>query len=152
MAGRLRLADHDVRSLLLMFPLGFFAIATILDVAYGLGGPRLFGTLGYWHVTAGLVGGAAAACARGVDLMVVRHARAAARFRVLGVLVDMNVLTVFAVIALIRLRTHDRTADAGLLAVEVLALAMAGFNAWFSGRLDGTDRWVRAHREHTTVG
>jgi uncharacterized membrane protein len=151
MGGRLRLADHDVRSLLLMFPLGLFVIATILDVAYVLGGLSILGTLAYWHVTAGLVGGAPAACAGGFDLMVVRHARGA-RFGALGVLVDLNVLTVFAVVALIRLRTHDRTADPGLLVVEVLALVMAGVNAWFSGRLDGTDRWGRTRRERTPIG
>ncbi len=141
MESRLRVADNTVQPLLLMFPLGLFAIALIFDAASMTGAPRLLGTLAYWNIVAGLLGGTLAAGVAGIDMMVTRQARDARR-RTLGVLLDMGVLVIFTVIALVRLRTQYRGADAGLLLVEVLALATAGVSTWFGGRL-GPGRAVR---------
>jgi uncharacterized membrane protein len=138
---RLRIAGNAVHPLLLMFPLGLFAIAIILDVGALAGAPRLLATLAYWNIIAGLVGGMLALAVASIDIMSVRQTRAA-RVTV-GVLLDLGVLIVFAVVALIRLRNPDRATDPGLLLVEGLGLTAAGIGTWFGGRL-GPPRASRA--------
>jgi len=150
MESRLRVAGNPVHPLLLMFPLGLFAMAIIFDVACGLGAPSMVSTLAFWNVVAGLVGGAAAVSVAGIDvagfdLASARPARAALN-GALGVLLDLGVLVTFAVIALIRLRTADRGADSGLLALEVAGLTTAGFSAWFGGRFGGSRAHARSGR------
>jgi uncharacterized membrane protein len=143
--SRLRVADQQVQPLLLMFPLGLFATALLFDVACLLGAPAMLGTLAYWNIAAGVVGGGVAAAAGAIDAGTCPDA-AIARRAVAGVVLDLGVLTLFAVIALLRLRVPDRRADHGLLTVETAGLAMAAFSAWFGGRLGerrphGTSGW-----------
>ncbi|WP_213004650.1 DUF2231 domain-containing protein [Paractinoplanes toevensis] len=134
MESRLRVAGNAVQPLLLMFPLGLFMLAIIFDVATMAGAPRLLGTVAYWNIVAGLVGGAVAVGVISVDLVSAPSIRAARRCTV-GILFDLGVLIAFAVIALIRLRTDYRATDSGLFLVEGLALAAAGISTWFGGRL-----------------
>jgi uncharacterized membrane protein len=134
MESRLRVADNAVHPLLLMFPLGLLAIAFIFDVATMAGAPRMLATLAFWNIVAGLAGGVLAIAVAFIDLVHARPGRAALAGTV-GVLIDLCVLIVFAVIALIRLRTPDRGTDPGLLPVEVIGLAAAGVGTWVGGRL-----------------
>jgi hypothetical protein len=90
-------------------------------------------------VVAGLAGGSLAVSAAWFDAMVARHPTAT-RNGVLGVLLDLGVLILYAVIALLRLHHADRAADPGQVGLETLALAAAAFSAWFGGRLGGPRR------------
>jgi len=134
MESRLRIAGQAVQPILMMFPLGLFAMAVIFDVAVVLGAPSILGALAYWNVIAGLIGGVLAALAGAVDLIFVRQP-AAKRLGVLRALLNMAVLILFAVILMVRIGAHDRQAGIGLLLVELLALAIGGFGAWFGGEL-----------------
>lgn len=149
MESRLRVAGNPVQPLLLMFPLGLFAMAIIFDVAGRLGAPSMVSTLAFWNVVAGLVGGAGAVSVAGIDLASARQRRTAV-LGVLGVLLDLGVLVTFAVIALIRLRTADRATHSGLLALELAGLAVAGFGARFGGRFGA--RRARAGRSRGSPG
>ncbi|GIE46143.1 hypothetical protein Alo02nite_90410 [Actinoplanes lobatus] len=132
--SRLRLAGSGVQPLLLMFPLGLFWMAFVFDLATTLGAPPLIGTVAFWNLVAGLIGGLLAALAAAVDAFGASDP-SAARIFFLALLLDVGVLIVFAVLTLMRVRGHDRSADGGLLALEAAALGLAGFTAWFSGRL-----------------
>ncbi|MFC4068706.1 DUF2231 domain-containing protein [Actinoplanes subglobosus] len=133
MQSRLRLAGHGVQPLLLMFPLGLFWMAFVFDVATLLGAPSLVGTLAYWNLVAGLIGGVPAALAVGFDAFTATDP-AAARVGFFSLLLDVGVLIVFAVLTLMRVRGPDRSADPGLLLLEIAGLAVAAFGAWFGGR------------------
>jgi uncharacterized membrane protein len=119
--------------MLLMFPLGLFTMAVLFDLATVLGAPHLIGTLAYWNIVAGLVGGLVAALAAGVDAFGA-HDPKAARISFLSLLMDFAVLILFAVLTLMRIRSPDRAADPGLLVVELVGLVLAGFGAWYGGR------------------
>jgi uncharacterized membrane protein len=140
MDSRLRIAGQAIQPVLVMFPLGLFAMAVIFDVADLLGAPRIVGALGYWNVVAGLVGGVLAALAGAIDLMFVRNGTRAKRIGVLQSLMNMGVLILFAVILMLRMRTPDRVASGGVLVVELLALAAA----WYGGELVNRDAPARA--------
>jgi len=133
MQSRLRLGGHGVQPLLLMFPLGLFWMAFVLDLATLLGAPTMVGTVAYWTIVAGLVGGLAAAVAAGFDAFTA-VGPAATRIGFLSLLLDVGVRFVFAVLVLMRVRSPDRAADPGLLVLEVCGMAVAGFGAWFGGR------------------
>ncbi|GID30143.1 DUF2231 domain-containing protein [Paractinoplanes brasiliensis] len=134
MESRLVIAGQAVQPILVMFPLGLFAIAVIFDVANLLGAPAIVGSLAYWNIVAGLVAGVAATIAGAVDLAFVRRPDAR-RIGVLRVLLNMGVLFLFAVILMVRVGDPDRQAGVGLFLLELLALAISGFGAWFSGEL-----------------
>ena len=134
MDSRLRIAGQAVQPVLVMFPLGLFAMAVLFDLGNVFGGPDILGALAYWNVVAGLIGGVLAAAASALDLMFARDTLQK-RAGVLQGLVNMGVLLAFAVILMVRMRTADRVAGGGLVAIEVLALAGAVFGAWYGGEL-----------------
>jgi uncharacterized membrane protein len=133
MRSRLRLGGHGVQPLLLMFPLGLFWMAFVFDTATLLGAPAMVGTLAFWNIVAGLIGGLLAAVAAGYDAFTAKGP-AAARIGFVSLLLDVGVLIVFAVLALLRVRGPDRVVEPGLLLLEVAGLLVAGFGAWFGGR------------------
>ncbi|BAL87032.1 hypothetical protein AMIS_18120 [Actinoplanes missouriensis 431] len=139
MQSRLRLGGHPVQPLLLMFPLGLFVQALLFDLASLLGAPPLAGTLAFWILVGGLAGGLIAALAGGVDAFTARGPQAA-REAFLSLLLDTGVLIFFAVLTLMRVRSPDRLAGPGLLAMEVLGLAVAVVGGCYGGRIIGPNR------------
>ncbi|BBH67324.1 hypothetical protein ACTI_40090 [Actinoplanes sp. OR16] len=139
MQSRLRLGGHPVQPLLLMFPLGLFVMALIFDLACLLGAPDLVGTLAFWNLAAGLAGGLLAVFASGFDAFAARDPEYA-KVAFFSLLLDVGVLIWFAVLTLMRVRSHDRVAGFGLVLLELLGLAAAGFGAWFGGRIIGPNR------------
>jgi uncharacterized membrane protein len=135
MESRLRIAGQAVQPVLVMFPLGLFTMAILFDIGNLLGGPDILGALAYWNIVAGLIGGVLAGLATAIDLVFVRNRTRAKRTGVLLVLINMGVLILFAVILMLRMRTPDRVAGGGLLAVELLSLGAAVFGAWYGGEL-----------------
>ena len=134
MESRLTIAGQAVQPILVMFPLGLFAMAVIFDLANLTGGPAILGALAYWNLVAGLIGCVLAALAGAIDLAFVRRPQVK-RLGVLRALVNMGVLILFAVILMVRVGDPDRAAGGGLFFLEILALAIAGFGAWFGGEL-----------------
>jgi uncharacterized membrane protein len=152
MQSRLRIAGHGMQPLLLMFPLGLFWMAFVLDLATLLGAPALLGTAAFWNLVAGLGGGLLATLAAVADA-VSATGPATARIFVLALLLDVGVLIVYAVLTLMRVREPDRTTSGSLLTVEFTGLAAAAFSAWFSGRLAAPGAPVsdRPHRSAAAV-
>ncbi|GAA1586533.1 DUF2231 domain-containing protein [Actinoplanes couchii] len=134
MESRLNVAGQAVQPILVMFPLGLFAMAVLFDMADLLGGPNILGALAYWNVVAGLVCGALVTVAIAVDVMFARGSRDR-RLGVLRSLLNVGVLVIFAVIAMLRVQAPDRVVSGGLFFIELLALAVAGFGAWFGGEV-----------------
>jgi len=134
MESRLRIAGQAVRPVLVMFPLGLFTMAVLFDMGNVFGGPDILGSLGYWNIVAGLIGGVLVALAGAIDLALMRGTQAK-RLAVLQNLMTMGVLILFAVIAMLRMQSPDRVAGAGLLMVELVALVAAFFGAWYGGEI-----------------
>jgi uncharacterized membrane protein len=95
------------------------------------------GRLAYCTIVAGLLGGVLTAAVSWIDANVAGHPHAL-RMGALRLLIDLAVLIFFTVVVLVRMRTPDRTAEPGLLLIELLGVVLAGFGAWFAGRLGGT--------------
>jgi uncharacterized membrane protein len=134
MESRLRIAGQAVHPVLVMFPLGLFTMAVLFDMGNVLGGPAILGSLAYWNIVAGLVGGVLVVLASAVDLALMRGTRAK-RLAVLRNLMNMGVLILFTVIVMLRMQSPDRVAGGGLVFVELIALGAAFFGAWYGGEL-----------------
>ena len=134
MESRLRIAGQAVHPVLVMFPLGLFTMAVLFDMGNVFGGPEILGSLAYWNIVAGLVGGVLVVLAAAVDLALMRGTRAK-RLAVLQNLMNMGVLILFAVIVMLRMQSPDRVAGAGLLFVELIALVAAFVGAWYGGEI-----------------
>ncbi|MFI5934910.1 DUF2231 domain-containing protein [Actinoplanes sp. NPDC051494] len=152
MESRLRIAGQAVQPVLVMFPLGLFAMAVLFDLANLLGAPAILGALAYWNIVAGLIGGVLAAVAGAIDLMLMRNGTAAKPVGVLQNLANMGVLILFAVILMLRMSTPDRVAGGGLFAVEMLALAGAVFGAWYGGEIVNRRPAYAAARSDASIG
>lgn len=135
MESRLKLLGHPVHPMLIVFPLGLLSTAVIFDVIDLAGGPDVFGDVAYWNIIAGLIGGVLAAAAGAFDLLAIPSGTRAKRIAVLHALVNTGVILLFAGVWAVRMAADHRGAGGGLLAIELVALGIAGVGAWFGGEL-----------------
>src|SRR5256885_16961822 len=70
---------HPVHPMLIVFPVGLFVTAVVFDAIDVFGGSSVFGLVGYWDLTAGLVGAALAAVFGLVDWLGIRPGTRAKR-------------------------------------------------------------------------
>src|SRR5919202_4494102 len=61
MESKFKLLGHPVHPMLIVFPLGLLATATIFDLIYLFAGNAELVTFSYWAIAAGIVGGLLAA-------------------------------------------------------------------------------------------
>lgn len=135
MESRLRIAGQAVHPVLVMFPLGLFVMAVLFDTATVAGAPGILGILAYWNIIGGLIGGVIVAFATAIDLVFIRADAQAKRMGIWLALINMGVLVVFAVMLMLRMRTTERVAGPGLLALEILTMMGAVYAAWRGGEL-----------------
>lgn len=135
MESRLKLLGHPVHPMLIVFPLGLLSTAVIFDLIDIAGGPRVLGDVAYWNIVAGLIGGVLAAVAGAFDLLAIPAGTRAKRIAVLHAACNTGVLLLFAGVWAVRMAADHRSAGGGLLAIELVALGVAGVAAWFGGEL-----------------
>lgn len=135
MESRLKVLGHPVHPMLVVFPLGLLITAVIFDLVDVAGGPRVLGEVAYWNILAGLIGGVLAAAAGAFDLLAIPSGTRAKRVAVTHALANGGVIVLFAGVWAVRMAADQHTAGGGLLAIELVALAVAGVGAWLGGEL-----------------
>lgn len=134
MQSRLRVHGHPIQPMLVTFPFGLFVSATVFDLADVLGGPAILGLVGYWTAVAALVAAGLAMAAGMVDLWDVPGdptRRTAVTFN----LVNVVVAVLFVIACLIRSGVPEHRANAGLIVVELLGLAVGAVGVRLGGSL-----------------
>ena len=132
--SRLRIQGHPIQPMLVTLPYGLFACAAIFDLADVTTGLGLLGEVGYWTAIAGLFSAALAVVAGMVDLWDVPTGpmrRTAIGFH----LAYLAMAGLFVLTCLIRAGSPDRGATGGILAAELLALAVGGYGVALGARL-----------------
>lgn len=129
MESRLRVEGHPIQPMLVTFPFGLFACATLFDLADVTGGPDFLGGVAYWTAVAALVAAALAGVAGMVDLWDGPGVDAGPGDRIRRTAVTFNLVNaamagLFVVVCLIRAGMPDRGASGGLVVVELLALVV----------------------------
>jgi uncharacterized membrane protein len=121
--SRLRVQGNPIQPMLVTLPFGLFVCATMFDLADVSGGPALLGQVGYWTLVAGLIGAALTAVAGLVDLWDAsagRTRRTALTFN----LVNVAAAALFIVACLVRAGGPAHRVAGGMVAVEVVGLAV----------------------------
>lgn len=137
MDSHVKFLGHPVHPMLIVFPLGLLATATVFDVLHVLGGSDEFATFSFWALLAGLIGGAIAGVFGWLDW---RTIPSNTRAKVIGAWHGAGNLTVsvlFLAAWLLRRNADNPQYDpSGLpLALEVIALGLVAVTGWLGGEL-----------------
>ena len=71
MDSRVKFAGHSLHQMLVVFPLGLLSTAVVFDIIYLVSDRAVWTQAAYYMITAGLIGGLAAAAPGWVDWMAV---------------------------------------------------------------------------------
>jgi len=135
MRARATLLGHPIHQMLIPIPIGAFVIAIVLDlVARFRPMPELAGAA-TWNGIVGIVGGLLAAVFGLVDWTKIPRGTRAKRLGVLHALLNVCVVGLFALATALRWDNLDRMATTGVLATELVAVALLSVSGWIGGEL-----------------
>jgi uncharacterized membrane protein len=135
MESRLKLAGHPIHPMLIVLPLGLFAIAVLMDVVYLLTGDDAFATVAFWNVTAGIVGGLLAAVFGAIDWWAIPRDTRAKRIGLWHGLGNVAIVVLFLVSWLMRQANVAYAPDLTPFLLGLIAVGMALVTAWLGGEL-----------------
>jgi uncharacterized membrane protein len=134
MESKAKLLGHPIHPMLIVFPLGLFATAVVIDVVYFAGDSLIFAEVSYYLVIAGLIGGAVAAPFGYIDWRAIPRNTRAKRVGALHGIGNVVVMLLFLASAL--LRGELPSAPPTLAYVCSFAgAAIALVTAWLGGEL-----------------
>ncbi|GAB2600205.1 DUF2231 domain-containing protein [Spirosoma areae] len=135
MESKIKLAGHAAHPILVVFPFGLLATAAIFDIVYLLTDNSTFVLVSYWMITAGLLGGLAAAVPGWIDWFAIPLGTRAKRIGLVHGLGNVTVLALFAISWLLRRDEAGYLPSFLALALSFAAFALAGFTGWLGGEL-----------------
>ncbi len=135
MPSRVRALGHPIHPALATFPLGLFSTGVIFDIVRAITGNSTFSQVGFWTITAGLVGAILAAITGFADWTAIPvGTRAKAIGRLHGRL-NAVVILVFLISWALRLTRPSHVAGLGTLLLQIAALVLVAYTAWLGGEL-----------------
>ncbi|MBC3787612.1 DUF2231 domain-containing protein [Spirosoma utsteinense] len=135
MESRAKLAGHAAHPILIVFPLGLLATATIFDIVYLLNDNSTFVLVSYWMIVSGLVGGLLAAVPGWIDWFAIPAGTRAKRIGLVHGLGNVAVLLLFGLSWLFRRDEAGYVPSILALVASFIAFALAGFTGWLGGEL-----------------
>lgn len=134
MEARAKLLGHPIHQMLIVFPLGLLATAIIFDIIYLVTRNPLWTETAYWMITAGIIGGFAAAIFGLIDWLGIPGGTRAKRIGAIHGLGNLVVVVLFAASWFLRVDSSLSPTTPAL----VLSFAGAGlafFTGWLGGEL-----------------
>ncbi|MFP4439062.1 MAG: DUF2231 domain-containing protein [Chloroflexaceae bacterium] len=135
MKSRARILGHPIHPMVMIFPAGLLLTATIFDIIALITGNPIFSMLGFWNITAGIIGGLIAATPGVIDWMAIPEGT---RAKAIGLWHGGgNVLNIvlFAVVWFLRLGMPGNS-PAGLpIVLQIIGIALLGVTGWLGGEL-----------------
>jgi uncharacterized membrane protein len=133
MKARVRFMGHPVHQMLVVFPLGLLATSVVFDVLARLAGRSDWAVVGYWALTAGIVGAVLAAPFGLADWLKVPEGTRARRIGALHGLGNAVVSALF--VAAWCMREPGEPAEGWSLACSLGGAGLALVTAWLGGEL-----------------
>jgi uncharacterized membrane protein len=136
MESKAKVLGHALHQQLVVLPLGLLSGAVVFDMVWLFTRNPIFAQIGFWNMLAGIVTGLAAAVPGAIDWY---HIPAGTRAKTVGAvhgLGNLAVTTLFIVAWFMRTPNPDIIPTAAI-AVELVALGLAGVTAWLGGELVG---------------
>jgi uncharacterized membrane protein len=134
MESKTKFLGHPVHPMLVVIPLGLFIAAVVFDGVAFAGGPPELGTVAFWNIIGGVVGGIAAAVFGLLDWRAIPPRTRAKRVATLHGGINAVVLLIFGLVWTLRSTQPDLAAGA-LFFVELGALVLGAVAAWLGGEL-----------------
>ena len=134
MHARARVLGHPIHQMLIVFPLGLLATATIFDVIRLVTGNALWAQIAFWLIAAGIVGGLLAALFGIIDWLGIPSGTRAKHIGLLHGGGNVVVVLLFAGSLLLRL--GDPMAPGTLaLVLSFAGVGLALVTGWLGGEL-----------------
>lgn len=156
MESRVKLAGHPIHPMLIVFPLGLLATAVVFDIlSLVLGNPEL-AIVGWWAIIAGIVGGLVAAVFGLWEWLYIPGRTRAKSIGLWHGLMNVVVVSLFAVAWWMRL-PGDHAVTAAPLLLELTAAVIAVVSGWIGGELVdrlgvGIDRGAHLNASNSLSG
>src|SRR3954449_4131415 len=135
MESRLKLLGHPIHPMLIVFPLGLLATATIFDVAYLITGNTELATFSFWALVAGIIGGLLAAVFGFLDWLPVPAGTRAKRIGMMHGVGNLVVTALFAAGLATRWSSPAYLPNVLPAVFTILGTCLALFTAWLGGEL-----------------
>lgn len=134
MESHAKVAGHPIHPMLIVFPLGLLATATIFDGIYAATKRGKWSEVSHYMIGAGVVGGLTAAVPGLIDYLAIPQNTRARRIGLWHGLGNVAVTGMFAASWLLR-RDHPRRPTKAALGLSVGATALAIVTGWLGGEL-----------------
>lgn len=137
MKARMRIAGHAIHPMLVVFPLGLLATSVVWDICRLATGSPAWGTVAFWTIVAGVIGGLLAAVPGFVDWLSIPAATRARRVGLYHMVLNLIVVGLFVVSLIARLETAGGYAFAGFgrMIWGWIGVVLALFSGWLGGEL-----------------
>ncbi|MEJ3748901.1 DUF2231 domain-containing protein [Actinomycetes bacterium KLBMP 9797] len=135
MESRVRALGHPVHPMLVVFPLGLFVTGTIFDLVHLISDNGTFAEVGFWTISAGIIGAVLAAATGFADWTGIPPNTRAKRVGLLHGGLNAVVLVLFAIAWLVRVGNELHAPGAVAFVLEIVAIAVSGAAAWLGGEL-----------------
>ena len=135
MESRAKLFGHPIHPMLIVLPLGLFISAGILDAVYLGTGNAAVGTVGFWNIGIGILGGLLAAVFGLIDWLAIPSGTRAKRIGLMHAGVNVAVIGLLAFVWLDRFATIDHLPTTRNFTIEAGALGLLMVAGWLGGEL-----------------
>jgi uncharacterized membrane protein len=135
MRTRVRAFGHPVHQMLVVFPIGLLVTGTIFDLVHLATDNDTFSQVGFWCITAGLVGGVLAALTGLADWTAIPAGTRAKSVGLRHAALNGIVTVAFLISWIVRLDRPAHAPNVALVVLELAAVAVASVSAWLGGEL-----------------
>ena len=137
MKARVLVARHALHPMLIVFPLGLLATSLVWDICRLATGNPTWGTIGFWTIVAGVVGGLLAAVPGFIDWLAIPNDTRAKSVGVTHMVLNLAVVGLFVLSLALRYTTPGgyAMAGAGRMFWGWIGLGLATVSGWLGGEL-----------------
>jgi uncharacterized membrane protein len=156
MESKVKLAGHPVHPMLIPFPLGLLSTAFVFDAIALVTRSRQMALVGFWTLTAGIVGALLAAPFGLVDWLGIPSETRAKRIGLLHGVGNLVVVVLAAISWILRLGRPQRPGGAAI-AASAAGVSLAAVTGWLGGELVdrlgvGVDRGAHLDAPNSLTG
>ena len=153
----MKILGHFVHPMLIVFPLGLLAASLGFDVAYLANNDPMFGTVSFWMISAGIIGGLLAAVFGVIDWWGIPRRTRAYSIGLWHGLVNVGVVVLFMISWFLRRDGPNYTPDTAAVTLSCFAVGLALVAGWLGGELVerlgmGVDEGAHANAPNSLSG
>ncbi len=135
MESRAKAAGHPIHPMLIVFPLGLLATAVVFDILFLITGNENFPVASFWMITAGIIGGLAAAIFGLIDWLAIPGGTRAKSVGLTHGLGNFTIVVLFTISWLLRRNNEAFAPDTLALILSFAGALLALYTGWLGGEL-----------------